>query len=108
MAEMTDVFKLRRMIGELSDAEPWTDQVLSDMIDEQDGDLNQAAVAVWEAKAAGSASFVDVAESGSSRRLSQVNDQALKMVAYYRGLTDSPTEPTDLSGYAYTIPIERP
>ena len=107
MAELTDILALRRMIGELVDEEPWTDAVLADIIDDE-ADLNSAAVVVWEAKAAASAGYVDTAESGSSRRMSQVNDQALKMVAYYRGLASPAELPTDLSGYAYTIPIERP
>jgi len=108
MAEMTDILRLRRMVGELTDAEPWTDQVLSDMIDSVD-DLNQAALEIWEAKAAASAAYVDTTESGSSRRLSQVNEQALKMLDYYRGLTTNPdTLPPDMAGYAYTVAIERP
>lgn len=106
MAEELDIARLRRLIGEPDDTEPWTDAVLADIIDASP-DLNTAALEVWESKAAESASFVDTTESGSSRRMSQVNDQALKMVAYFRGLAAPAVQPPDLTGYAYTMPIER-
>lgn len=106
MADPVDITRLRRLIGESDDVEPWTDAALSAIIDDA-ADLNSAALEVWEAKAAASASFVDTTESGSSRKMSQMNEQALKMVNYYRGLTDTPLQPPDLSGFAYTVPIER-
>lgn len=107
MAELSDILRLRRLIGEPDDVEPWTDEVLAAIIDGA-ADLNTAALEVWEGKAAASASMVDTTESGSSRKMSQVNDQALKMIAYFKGLTTTPTLPPDLTGFAYTIPIERP
>lgn len=106
MAELEDIARLRRLIGEPDNVEPWTDAVLAQMIDDAI-DLNSAALEVWESKAASSATMVDTAESGSSRRMSQVHDQALKMIAYFRGLIQPSTQPPDLTGYAYTLPIER-
>jgi hypothetical protein len=106
MATPTEIARLRRLIGEPNDTAPWSDAVLAAIIDEAT-DLDVAALEVWEAKAATAASLVDTAESGSSRRLSQMHDQALKMVAHYRAAT-APTElPDDLAGYTYTLPIER-
>jgi hypothetical protein len=106
MATVLEIARLRRLIGEPNDTAPWTDVVLADIIDNAE-DLDLAALEVWEAKAASAASMVDTAESGSSRRLSQLHDQALKMVAHYRSAT-TPTEvPVDLAGYTYTLPIER-
>jgi hypothetical protein len=106
MATVLEIARLRRLIGEPNDTTPWTDVVLADIIDNAE-DLDLAALEVWEAKAASAASMVDTAESGSSRRLSQLHDQALKMVAHYRSAT-TPTEvPVDLAGYTYTLPIER-
>lgn len=106
MADQSEITRLRLLIGEPEDTAPWTDDVLSGIIDESE-DLDVAALQVWEAKAASAASMVDTTESGSSRRMSQLHDQALKMVSYYRGRTDPSTEPPDLQGYAYTTPIER-
>lgn len=105
MAELADIARLRRLIGEPDDVEPWTDAVLSAIIDTNDT-LNEAALEVWESKLASSAGMVDTTESGSSRKLSQLNDQAAKMVAYYKGLT-TPDNAADLTGHAYSIPIER-
>ena len=107
MATSAQIMALRLMVGEPDDTDPWTDAVLSDIIDAA-ADMNAAALAVWEGKAAASAGFVDTTESGSTRRMSQVFDQATKMAAYYRGNVSPATEPTDLSGYAYTVGIERP
>lgn len=106
MADPADIARLRRLIGEPNDVEPWSDAVLSDIIDGVP-DLDSAALEVWEAKASAAASFVDTTESGSSRKMSQLHEQALKMVAYYRGLSTPATAPPDLTGYAFTMPIER-
>lgn len=106
MAEEADIVRLRLLIGEPDDAAPWTDSVLAGIIDGA-VDLNTAALEIWEAKAASAASMVDTTESGSSRRMSQLHDQYLKMVAYYKRLTTPDTEPSDMDGYAYTTPIER-
>jgi hypothetical protein len=106
MADLEDIARLRRLIGEPDDVEPWTDEVLAGIIDDNE-DLNSAALEVWEAKASEAASFVDTTESGSSRRMSQLHDQALKMVSYYRNLVTPAEQPIDLAGYAYTMPIER-
>lgn len=106
MATPEDIARLRRLVGEPDDVAPWSDATLAGIIDDAD-DLNSAALEIWESKAAASASFVDTTESGSSRRMSQVNDQALKMVNYFRGLTTTSTQPPDLSGFAYTVSIER-
>lgn len=106
MATPAEIARLRRLIGEPNDTAPWTDAVLADIIDNAD-DLDLAALEVWEAKAASAASLVDTAESGSSRRLSQMHDQALKMVAHYRQSTAVTDQPPDLAGYSFTLPIER-
>jgi hypothetical protein len=106
MAELEDIARLRRLIGEPNSVEPWTDETLAGIIDDND-DLNSAALEVWEAKASSAASMVDTTESGSSRKMSQLHEQALKMIAYYRNLVAPPEQPVDLGGYAYTLPIER-
>lgn len=106
MATPAEIARLRRLIGEPNDTAPWTDAALAEIIDNSD-DLDLAALEVWEAKAASAASMVDTAESGSSRKLSQLHEQALKMVAHYRAQTTPPDTPDDLAGYTYTLPIER-
>lgn len=106
MAEAVDIARLRRLIGEPEDSTVWTDAVLAQIIDDA-ADLNSAALEVWESKAASAASYVDTTESGSSRKMSQIHEQALKMIAYFKGIADPTTQPPDLMGYSYTMPIER-
>lgn len=106
MAEAADIARLRRLVGEPEDSTAWPDAVLAAIIDDAP-DLNSAALEVWEAKAAAAASLVDTSESGSSRKMSQLHEQALKMVEYYKGVADPITQPPDLTGYAYVMPIER-
>jgi len=106
MASEEQIAILRRMTGEMTDAEPFDDAYLATVIDAASS-MDLAALAIWEQKAASSASMVDMTESGSSRRLSQVHDQNLKMVAYYRGRSNVDTQPPDLAGFAYTVGIDR-
>ena len=105
MATDAQIAALRLMVGEPDDVEPWTDAALSAIIDAA-ASMEAAALTVWEGKAANASSFVDITESGSSRRMSQIFDQATKMAAYYRGLAVPATE-VDLTGYSYTVGIER-
>ena len=106
MASAEDIARLRAMIAQPDDVEPWTDAALSALIDAS-ADLNAAAYSAWTDKAASYSDMVDTTESGSSRRLSQLQEQALKMANFYGGQSAIP-EVSDLTGYAYTIPIERP
>lgn len=108
MATPEQIAQFRRMIGELSNTAPWDDAYVSSVIDAS-ASLNAAAARAWEEKAALYAGMVDTAESGSSRRLSQLQDQALKMAAHYRGLAagEAVGDETDLTGYSYSVPIER-
>jgi hypothetical protein len=107
MATPDQVALLRRMIGEPSDVAPWTDQYLSELIDANDGDLNGSALSAWTDKAASYAALVDTTESGSSRRLSQLQEQALKMASYY-GAAKGPEGSVDaLTTSPYTIQAVR-
>lgn len=78
MATPDAIARLRQVIGDtdLSDAQ------LGAIIDEFDGDLDASSRWVWRMKAAGYVTVVDVAESGSSRKLSDMFDHALKMASF--------------------------
>lgn len=106
MATSDQITQFRRMIGELTDVEPWTDAYISALIDAS-ASLNVAASKAWLEKAGLYASMVDVTESGSGRRLSQLRTGALEMAAYYKKLAEGDSG-GDLDGYAYTVGIERP
>jgi len=106
MATSDQITQFRRMIGELTDVEPWTDAYISSLIDASTS-LNAAASQAWLEKAGYYASMVDTTESGSGRRLSQLRTGALEMSEYYKKLAEGDAE-EDLTGYAYTVEIERP
>lgn len=106
MATPEQITALRLMVGEPTDEAPWTDENLEALIDAADSNLNLAAFNVWTAKAATYAGMVDTTESGSSRKLSQLQEQALKMAGYYQDASGI-IEVVELQGYAYTTQIVR-
>jgi hypothetical protein len=75
---------LRGMIGEsaLSDEQLAT-VLVANRNDDGTFNLNRAASDVWLGKAAQYAELVDVSESGSSRKLSDLHKNALTMAARY-------------------------
>ena len=105
MATATDIATLRRYIGEPDNTTPYTDQELSDLIDDSTS-VQAAAAEVWSRKAADSALLVDVSENGSSRKLSDVHRNALAMSRMYRDEAAALVVVT--SGRPRTRPIVRP
>jgi hypothetical protein len=80
-----DVARLRALVGETT----LTDQQLAEALAitlTEDGtlDFNLAAADVWSQKAAAAAELVDTAESGSSRKLSDIAKNALLMEKSFR------------------------
>lgn len=58
---------------------------IASFVNRRDGDLNTAIHDVWMAKAAGFSDLVDVSESGSSRKLSDLAKNAREMAKVYLG-----------------------
>lgn len=78
--------QLRRFTGETDvDASEYSDEDMDAAIVAEAGNLRAAAAVIWDQKAAKAAALVDVSESGSSRRMSQVYANALAMA---KGLRD--------------------
>ena len=90
MATPTQIAELRRLINQPDNEAPWTDQVLSDMIDATEGDLNKVAGSVWTQKASSYAELVDVQEGSSRRALGSLYEQALAMAKQF-GVSDDST-----------------
>lgn len=84
MATAEQIASLRLLIAETDDAEPYTDANLNARIDGAIGDLNLVAYAVWEEKAAATAGLPDTSEGGSSRKMGDLYEQALKMAAWFK------------------------
>ncbi len=100
MATPEEVQQLRRMTGLDPDDTVYTGDLLSTYIDNL-GTLELAASAIWGEIAAQAASLVDVTESGSSRRLSQLTDNAIKMRGALGGVDDTS------GGGSFTVGMER-
>jgi hypothetical protein len=101
MATDDQIAQFRRMTGLSVDDEVYTDSYISNIID-QIG-FETAAASVWREKAASVAGLVDMTESGSTRRLSQLYTQYLAM----GNTLDPPTTDETTTGGSYTVEIER-
>jgi hypothetical protein len=94
MPTQTERDRLRRMAGDripLGKSEEhafFTNAEIDDLITTANGDLNLAAYAAWLAKAAEFAKFIDIDESGSVRKMSQMYKNADMMVKHYEGLVE--------------------
>ncbi len=104
MATESEILRLRRAADIPEDDPIYTDEVLGAMIDELG--FNMAACTLWREKASSYAGLVDITESGSSRRFSQLYSQALAMAGSWCPKDDDVTAP-GTSGGSYTIAIER-
>lgn len=85
MASQEEIAELRLLINEPDDSNDWTDERLGAIIDDSSS-LNEAAGTAWTQKAASYADLVDVSESGSSRKLSDLRRSALEMAGHFNGL----------------------
>jgi hypothetical protein len=85
MATEGQILTLRQMVNEDDECGGWDDEKLAAAIDGTDT-LNAAAAQVWYLKAGQYASLVDVSESGSSRKLSDLRKNATEMGELYAGI----------------------
>jgi hypothetical protein len=102
MASDEDIARLRRLTDTVSVTDPYTDELLEQMIDQLGFD--PAAAAIWNEKAAAYASMVDTTESGSSRSLSQLHKMALEMASKVNPQEETPI---DTGRSSFTVGIER-
>lgn len=104
MADAVTIADLRRLINEPDDVEPWTDLVLSARLDLWTGTTSALAANIWREKAATYSELVDIQEGASSRKLSQLYTQALKMAD---GLDGGGAAAVTGRGFSRTRRIER-
>jgi hypothetical protein len=97
MASPEDLATLRQLINEFDDTNGWTDDYLNGLID-GGLTLNKAAGSVWTIKAGRFSALVDVTESGSSRKMSDLHKNALAMARYYSGADAAEAEETAPTG----------
>jgi hypothetical protein len=106
MATAEEIAALRLLIAEPT-GDPYTDAVLSTMIDAVSADLNRAAYDVWVQKAAAAAELVDMSEGGSSRKMGDIYEQALAMAQHFANATPGGVEP-DAPRYPRLSKLRRP
>lgn len=78
VAEVIDLLPIGARIGET----PWDSDKVSALLDGGNS-INKIMSRYWHARAAESATMVDVSESGSSRSLSSVHENAVRMARYW-------------------------
>lgn len=61
---------------------PWDQERVTTLLDEGNS-VNKLMSRFWHAKAAETAAYIDVSESGSSRSLSTVHENAVRMARYW-------------------------
>lgn len=111
MATVDEIAALRQIIDEPDASNGWTDIILGEILDSTrnaDGtaNYNAAGSTAWRRKATSFSKMVDVSESGSSRKLSDLFKNALEMAKYYT--SQDTTVPDDLSERPRTRAITRP
>lgn len=89
MATPDQIAEVREYVDEPGLEDGWTDDRIGDYID-READLYLAASAIWSTKAAKYARLVNVAESGSSRSMGSLVDNAIKMVKLYKDKSPVP------------------
>lgn len=89
MATFDKIVALRAVINE-EDPTEWTDEILGDYI-ENEGSVEAAASVIWGIKAGRYAALVDVTESGSSRKLGDLQAKALAMQKFYSAIVSERT-----------------
>lgn len=89
MATEEQLADLKRLIGDTE----WTDADLETLIDSSSS-IEAAAAVVWESQAASYSQIVDITESGSSRKMGDLFDNAMKMAAWFK----TQANPIDTSG----------
>lgn len=105
MADQEAIDAIRSMLGPNSVAEGWTDEEIGAMLDAGESP-NTIARKYWESRMSVSSDLADVAESGSSRRLSQIFTNKQAMAAYYRG-AEQAEDPTNQPGASASREIRR-
>lgn len=105
MADQEDINEVRTMLGPNSVIEGWSDEKISDELDEG----NSPAIIArkyWESRMAVNSNLADVTESGSSRKLQQVFQNAQALAAYYRG-AEAAEDPDNQPSGAFCREIRR-
>lgn len=103
-AQQAQVDALKPLLGDTT----LSDQNLWDIIALNNESANCSAAYIWGTKAADSAGLINIREGSSTRNLSDVQTNALKMSKHYDELCQREKVEATTSRGARTRPIERP
>lgn len=78
VSQVLDLLPVNAKVGET----PWDQDRVIILLD-QGNSVNKLMSRFWNAKAAESATMIDVSESGSSRSLSTIHENAVRMARYW-------------------------
>lgn len=98
MAPPSQIRQLRKLLGEeipeggTPEDTLFSDEELQLLLDSNPGNLERAAYDGWKTKAAHFANLVDVTDGNASRAMSDLMDNADKMVKMYQRSSAGPTE----------------
>lgn len=84
MAEDADVQKVNDLLPADAETEGWNEEKITTYLDAEGGSVYEVLITYWEGKAAATWQMIDVNESGSSRSLSKIHDNAERMAGYWR------------------------
>lgn len=96
MATAEEIATLRLLIAE-PDETTYTDVVLGQRLDASTSE-DQVAYEIWTEKAAAAAALVDVSEGGSSRKMGDIMEQALRMAEVFAARVTTGTAPPSAAG----------
>jgi hypothetical protein len=85
---MATIDDLRRLTNEPEGESKYNDDQLEEVLLKTGGSITKAAAIVWEWKAASAAELVDMQEGPTSRKLSDLQDNALRMAELLRKQAD--------------------
>lgn len=105
MASASDILIVRGNTNQPTDAAPFTDDYIGDLIDAVG--VTGASAVIWEQKAATYASAVDVTEAGASHKFSDLFANAHKMALYWRKKADEEEDAASASGRVKVKVIQR-
>lgn len=102
MATTAEISQVREYVAEPVETDEWSDVIIAAYVDKAISATKtlEAAADIWLTKAGRFSQLVNVSESGSSRQLGSLQDNALKMERYYRARVASvaASPPTTPSG----------
>lgn len=105
MATVAAIASLRRLINDSGDVVAYSDVELSSRLDAA-ASASSLAAEIWREKAASYSGLVDISESGSSRKNSDLYKNATSQAGYYDGL--SLIDGSVTAGRPRSRPITRP